>query len=122
MRLFTVLPVVAGVRLIAAFGLAVDHPSQTSNRHRVGGGVVQVDFDKEVIDTRGVHPLGRRDGDDKVWQSDIINKHFGYFIKVGVGSTSQQVKLHLDTGSADIWIPAPSACQGVKKEEQTGCA
>lgn len=122
MRLLTALPVVAGVRLVAASGLAVDHPSQTYNRHHhVGDGVVHVDFDKEVIDTRVVHPLARREEDDKVWQSDIINEYFGYFIKVGVGSTSQQFKLHLDTGSADIWIPAPSACQGMKKEEQARC-
>lgn len=81
-------------------------------------GVVRLDFEKQTLtDGDSVSRLHKRDRG--TYEEEITNGQIGYFTTVRVGTPPQELSLHLDTGSADIWLPSVHSpvCQpGSEKE------
>lgn len=50
-------------------------------------------------------------------QASLDNEETLYFINVTLGTPPQKVRLHLDTGSSDLWVNTPSStlCKGQSK-------
>lgn len=58
-------------------------------------------FEKSLV--AGHNDLKR---DDYAFTTHLNNLEFGYYINVSVGSPPQQIRMHLDTGSSDTWVPS----------------
>lgn len=68
-------------------------------------GVVYLDIERKVVD---YEPSLQRRYNPTI-ESSVTNGHIGYFTKVKIGTPGQELSLHLDTGSADLWVPYTSA-------------
>ncbi|KAM0276857.1 hypothetical protein ACHAQH_006333 [Verticillium albo-atrum] len=64
-------------------------------------GVIYLDIERKMID---YEPRLHRRYAPTV-ESEVTNGHIGYFTKVRIGTPGQELSLHLDTGSADLWVP-----------------
>ncbi|KAL9949828.1 hypothetical protein ACHAQF_002757 [Verticillium nonalfalfae] len=68
-------------------------------------GVVFLDIERKEVD---YEPSLQRRYNPTI-ESRVTNGHIGYFAKVKIGTPGQELSLHLDTGSADLWVPYMSA-------------
>ncbi|ROT36352.1 acid protease [Sodiomyces alkalinus F11] len=66
--------------------------------------------------------LGRRDVPG-IFEEEISNGRIGYFASINIGTPPQELFLHLDTGSADIWVPSKTAdiCARGSDGEENKC-
>lgn len=79
--------------------------SALSNATPTPAKVVRMPFTKRLESSDNLH---RRDG--KIVTAPLSNDLVSYDIKVNIGSPAQSVVLQLDTGSSDLFVLAPGAC------------
>ncbi|KAK9452853.1 acid protease [Dipodascopsis uninucleata] len=68
-------------------------------------GVVQFDIFKDVRPNEVSRHLRKRSEDkDYYFQQTLDNADYLYYVNVSIGTPPQPVRLHIDTGSSDMWI------------------
>lgn len=77
----------------------------------VSSAYVQLDFKKEKVSLAQLHPairsryLQRRASGSVMASLENAQNNLLYLVDVSVGTPPQKLKLQLDTGSSDIWLP-----------------
>ncbi|CCU77433.1 unnamed protein product [Blumeria hordei] len=87
-----------------------------SERTRVVG--IDVERNRHISDPVFQDRLRRRGA----VQGNLDNKETLYFFNVTIGNPPQSVRLHLDTGSSDLWVNTPRSqiCSGLAKPCRVG--
>ncbi|KAF3925091.1 Candidapepsin [Arthrobotrys entomopaga] len=77
---------------------------------REGSKIIRVPFSKERNPSSYV---GKRDVHSKTALQKLDNKFFGkeflFYANVTLGTPEQPLRLHIDTGSSDIWVETPGS-------------
>ncbi|KAF3935767.1 Candidapepsin-8 [Dactylella cylindrospora] len=68
--------------------------------------VIRVPFGKERIPS---HHVDKREETSKTVYQRLDNKDFLFYANVTVGTPPQHLRLHIDTGSSDIWVETPKS-------------
>ncbi|KAL2755711.1 hypothetical protein ACRALDRAFT_2059069 [Sodiomyces alcalophilus JCM 7366] len=89
---------------------------------------VLLDVQRNPLEHHGHHhspssPSLWRRGVPGTFEEEIRNGRIGYFTSINIGTPPQEVSLHLDTGSADIWVPSTTAdiCASAIDGEENQC-
>jgi len=111
MRSFTALALVASVATAGAINLAKreDGPQR----------VVRHDIERRTVENPVQRDRLRRRA-TKTVQESLDNEETLYFANVTMGTPAQTLKLHLDTGSSDLWVNV--ATSTLCKEKGSPCA
>ncbi|KAI1854845.1 hypothetical protein JX266_000963 [Neoarthrinium moseri] len=108
MKSTTVAALVAGVLSASSEALTLRERSTVPSR------VVGMDVQRKKVSDPVNRDRLRRRG---TAQASLDNEETLYFVNATVGTPSQSVRLHLDTGSSDLWLNTPSSslCLGRSK-------
>ncbi|EPS41190.1 hypothetical protein H072_4912 [Dactylellina haptotyla CBS 200.50] len=88
---------------------------------REGSKVIRVPFSKEKYPS---HDVGKRDGVSKTAYQKLDNKRstkdFLFYANITLGTPEQPLRLHIDTGSSDIWVETPGS--EICRTSKNGCS
>ncbi|KAK6362014.1 hypothetical protein TWF730_005718 [Orbilia blumenaviensis] len=79
--------------------------------------VIRVPFSKERVTH---HQVNKREPAGKTALQKLDNKDFLFYANVTVGTPPQNIRLHIDTGSSDIWVETANS-EICKRAEGRGC-
>ncbi|ETS79989.1 hypothetical protein PFICI_07518 [Pestalotiopsis fici W106-1] len=109
MKSASVAALVAGLLSTSADALAIRDSSNTAS-----SGVVAMDVQRRKVADPVKRDKLRRRGSV---EASLENEETLYFVNATIGTPAQSLRLHLDTGSSDLWVNTPSSslCLGKSK-------
>jgi len=99
---------VAASSILGADALQLAQPRDAAPR------VVQHDIQRRHVDNPLARDRYRMRKRDNTVSVGLENEETLYFMNVSIGTPAQDLKLHIDTGSSDLWVNVPNSqlCSG----------